>query len=343
MKPKILYLYAEVMGYTLATIEEFVKCGYEVHIIHWDKNKKTPFFFNKKAGLFFYNRSELSSKAIFQLYKKINPAIVIVSGWMDKAYLLASMRIRFDSTPVVLALDTQWTGSLKQKLFYSLIKTKFCLLFYSHAWVPGVKQFEFARNLGFPDSSIIQDLYSADIKNFTLKKNSFSRRFLYVGRFEKSKGLFDLLMAWDSLGKNKKGWELHLIGNGSLFNLLKTNNTVLVRSFMQPKDLKKEIKKGGCFILPSTYEPWGVVVHEFATSGFPLILSDKVGARFSFLISGFNGYIFKSADFQSLAEKMQKIIGKSDSKLYQMGKNSMNLSKRITPKTSAKNLLSILN
>ena len=35
----ILYLYAEVMGYTISTIEELCKLGYEIHVLHWDKKK----------------------------------------------------------------------------------------------------------------------------------------------------------------------------------------------------------------------------------------------------------------------------------------------------------------
>ena len=30
---KILYLYAEVMGYTIATMKELVRLGYEVHVV----------------------------------------------------------------------------------------------------------------------------------------------------------------------------------------------------------------------------------------------------------------------------------------------------------------------
>lgn len=37
---KILYLYTEVMGYTVATIEELKQNGAEIHLVHWDKKKK---------------------------------------------------------------------------------------------------------------------------------------------------------------------------------------------------------------------------------------------------------------------------------------------------------------
>ena len=46
---KILYLYSEVMGYTLATVKELVKLGAEVHIVFRDKNKLNEIYNSKKA------------------------------------------------------------------------------------------------------------------------------------------------------------------------------------------------------------------------------------------------------------------------------------------------------
>ena len=40
---KILYLYAEVMGYTMATIRKLSERGNEVHVVHWDHKKLTPY------------------------------------------------------------------------------------------------------------------------------------------------------------------------------------------------------------------------------------------------------------------------------------------------------------
>ena len=80
-----------------------------------------------------------------------------------------------------------------------------------------------------------------------------------------------------------------------------------------------EVKKSGCFIVPSHWEPWGVVVHEFGLAGLPLILSNKVGARSTFLIDNYNGYTFKSKNNKSLQDAMLKIMNSSDKSLLKMG------------------------
>lgn len=118
---------------------------------------------------------------------------------------------------------------------------------------------------------------------------------------------------------------------------------VIVKDFMQPDKLVNEIADAGCFILPSRGEPWGVVVHEFAAAGMPLILSDAVGAASTFLVPGLNGYSFRTNDAAALAERMEQIIDSSDDELLAMSVASHRLSERTTPHTSAANLLSILD
>jgi glycosyltransferase involved in cell wall biosynthesis len=335
------------MGYTLATIKELSQLGHEIHIIHWNNKKITPFAINQITNVFFYNRSDLSKNAISVLLEKINPSIVVVSGLMDMAYLWAISKSRNKKIPIIMALDTQWNGTIKQYFAVSLGILGIFKFFFSHAWVPGVFQFEFARKIGFSKNQIIYNLYSADINIFSeFNKRSeakdYPHRFIFVGRLEESKGLKLLLEAWHSIESNRKDWELHIIGNGALSDFLKNKKNIFVKNFLQPETLVNELKMSGCLILPSTYEPWGVIVHESTAAGLPLILSNKVGARTEFLISGLNGYIFKNKNAIDLAEKLLLFINKSDDELFEMSKHSNYLSTKISPQSSAMNLLSIL-
>jgi glycosyltransferase involved in cell wall biosynthesis len=194
-------------------------------------------------------------------------------------------------------------------------------------------------------------LYSADLNlfhqayqnNFEQKQARYPHRFLFVGRLESIKGLDILIESWTLLGDEKLDWELHLIGNGSLKTSLESTKGVMIKDFMQPDQLMEEVADAGCFILPSRGEPWGVVVHEFAAAGLPLILSEVVGSASTFLIPGMNGFSFKANDPQDLARRMTKIISLNDRQLLTMSEYSYRLSQRITPESSAANLLSITN
>jgi len=349
-KGNILYLYSEAMGYTIAVIKEIIRNGYDVHLVHWGNKKKTPYKIPNLSNLYLYNRAGLSLNKLENLVTKIAPDLIVVSGWMDKAYLLLARKFIKKGVPIVAGFDSQWEGSFRQLVATLLGKIGFFKSFFSHAWVPGPCQFEYARRIGFKKNEIIFDLLSADLylwnKIYKLcKKNKlikYPHRFLYVGRFSKEKGLDTLIKAWSLLGKNKKDWDLKLVGSGPLFVQLKRTKGIIVEEFIQPDNLIYEALGSGCFILPSSYEPWGVVVHEFASSGLPLIISDVVGAGKTFLIHGLNGFKFKAKDPADLAKKMELIIDMDDKRLYRMGFESHNLAQRITPSSAASNLLSII-
>jgi glycosyltransferase involved in cell wall biosynthesis len=346
---KILYLYAEVMGYTMATIREIAERGIEVHVVHWNHKKLTPYKALFIPNVFMYNRSELTVKQMNKLAKNIAPVLTVVSGWMDRGYLNVAKQLRLEGQTVVVGFDAQWHGTLKQWFAIFLGWTCYFSQFFSHAWVSGVYQYEYARRLGFNKKNIVYDLYSADLRLFNQayieskedKHKKYPHRFIFVGRFEPVKGLNVLLQAWEELSANKGDWELHLIGNGSLKEKLDSTAGVVIKEFMQPEQLIQEVANAGCFLLPSRGEPWGVVVHEFAAAGLPLIVSDVVGASSAFLISGLNGFNFKVNDSKALAHRMHQIMNMTDQELYAMAMNSHALSQRITPGTSVGNLLSL--
>lgn len=337
------------MGYSLSTLKKLAEDDIEIHVVHWDERKITPYQFHQLSNVYFYPRSQLNSLSIIDLIERINPEIAVVSGWEDFEYLKACRYLIKKNVKTVCGFDDQWHGTLKQYFAAFIGALKIFNIWFSHAWVCGPKQYEYARMLGFSKDEIVFDLYSADIelfnkgynKYFQAKALNYPHRFLFVGRFEDPKGLDILTAAWSSLGSHRKDWSLTLVGNGSLKSSIAKLENIDVIDFMQPELLVDLIGICGCFILPSRFEPWGVVVHEFSAGGMPLILSDSVGSSDLFLISGYNGYSFRNNSISDLREKMIKIINLSDESLIEMSTRSSLLSKRITPESSSKNLLSI--
>ncbi len=337
------------MGYTLATIRVLSSQGAEIHVVHWDHKKRTPFQLSQMPSVTFYARSKLTRADIRNLAVGLSPNLTVVSGWSDKDYLSVAELLRKSSCAVVMGLDGQWKGTPRQYAARLLGKINWLSKYFSHAWVAGTYQYEYARMLGFDRNAIVFDLYSADVSAFhavyrkrCVRETKYPRRFMFVGRFEPIKGLDVLTEAWRFLGDKRQAWELHLIGHGSLKAGVKDMPGVVVRDFLQPDKLLEEAVSAGCFVLPSIGEPWGVVVHEFAAAGVPLILSDVVGAASAFLISGMNGYTFTANDVVMLAQRMQWVIESSDAQLRSMSEISHKLSHRISPQTSAGNLLSVI-
>src|SRR5207247_481782 len=130
-------------------------------------------------------------------------------------------------------------------------------------------------------------------------------RFLYVGRYYDFKGITDLWEAFIQLQSARPNeWELWCLGAGSIAPV--EHPKIKHFGFVQPTDLEPIIEQCGVFVLPSRFEPWGVVAQEYVASGFPLLLSRAVGAGEAFLEPGKNGYFFESGNVAQIKEQLQK-------------------------------------
>lgn len=351
MKPlKILYLYAELMGYQIPVFKELtVKYGAKLHVVHWDHKKLTPYNPPYLENVVYYKRSKFSNKQLIKLANSLKPDLVYVSGWMDKGYLQVCRQLKTKGIPVVAGSDTQWKGNIKQYLA-SLVFPFILKKCFSYIWVAGPFQYEYARKLGFKKKEVIFNCLSADVSLFNAafiesknqKNQNYPHCFLCVGRLENIKGIDLLTQVWENLKDERKDWKLSFIGNGSLKSYLIEQPDITVKDFMQPENLSDEIGNSGCFILPSREEPWGLVLHEFSAAGLPIICSDVCGAGPVFVIPKYNGFVFNSNVVKSLENKMRKIINSSDQELIIMSQNSHTLGQRITPEIVAASLLSVL-
>jgi len=62
------------------------------------------------------------------------------------------------------------------------------------------------------------------------------------------------------------------------------------------------------FVIPSTYEPFGLVVNEVMNAGRPVIASDRVGCWPDLVRPGVNGAVFPAGDARALAEVLRPFL-----------------------------------
>lgn len=348
---RILILYSELAGYVNSCIDAFVRLtNAEVTIIHWKVNAQAPYEFNARKGVTEIEKERYAGKKeLLAACKEYHPDTVLISGWIDKDYLLVGRHFRKQGIPVVMVSDTQWKGHLRQHIA-SLVSRFFLHRIFSHAWVTGLEQFEYARRLGFSIEKISLGVYSADQPAFHAsflhgrprKKEKYPRTFLYVGRLVPEKGISHLYDAFKSIpSAERNGWTLTLIGAGPLESTLEKSEGIQILPFVQPDRLPAIIAGYGCFVMPSLKEPWGVVAHECAAAGLPLLLSSSVGAAASFLRDGYNGHLFSAGNTESLKDALLKVIRLDDEQLLIMGDRSATISMYSTPDLWAGTLLSI--
>ena len=346
MKKKILYLYSELMPYVIPVLIGFVNNGYGVVVVKWDRMTLTPYVPPKIDNIEYINRSFFTTvEELYSYICGIDPVIIFVAGWMDKLYYKTAKRVKkTNNIPIIAGCDSQWRGGLQwgNVLFSKFRHQKW----YTHIMVAGERQYEYARRLGFDSQHIISPLYSANVDLFRKieindKQKKNPHKFLFVGRLSEEKGLFLLIKAWGNI-KNKQDWTLTIIGNGPLVNEVKSCDNIAYIDFISQENLCNEMEKAGCLILPSLFEPWGLVIHEAAAAGLPIIASSCCGANTQFLINNYNGFTFKTNNFLAIEEAIKKIISMPDNELYKMGLGSKRLSTKITPEYITSSILSVL-
>jgi glycosyltransferase involved in cell wall biosynthesis len=342
---RVLFLYTELATYFLKCCEALAENA-EVHIIRWPVNKEAPFNFDFPENIKVYEKRNYAAKELNQLVTSIDPSVIVCSGWIDKQYLKITRRF-FGKIPTVMTCDTKWKGDIRQyiALFLSRI---FLLNTFSHAWVPGKAQEDYARRLGFKKANIRLGFYSCDLQKFNeayirrdLKRaDRLPRRFLYVGRYYEFKGLQDLWQAFIELQNTAPNeWELWCLGTGDLTPV--NHPKIKHFGFIQPEDLEPILSQCSVFVLPSRVEPWGVVVQEYAASGFPLLLSSSVGAAEAFLSEGANGYTFESGNIQEIVQSLKKTVKLSDKELISMSEKSHALAQSNSPEKWANTVTDI--
>ena len=350
---KIVFLYSEIAGYFLACAEKLSENA-DVLIIRWPTNIEAPFEFENSNHLKVITKQSGKTKELTREILQFSPDLVVCSGWMDKDYLKIVKTL--DKKVIrVLSLDNHWKGTLKQRIA-AWVSPFYLKRYFTHAWVPGSKQAEFAQRLGFgqhtitgfycANSPLFENLYHT---NRTKKEAAFPKKFIYVARYDEHKGIFELWEAFRQLQEESPNeWELLCLGTGQEWEKRIEHPKIKHLGFVQPNQMEPYICETGVYILPSKFEPWGVSVQEFAIAGFPLILSDEIGSRELFLEDeslckdAGNGYEFKAGDLQALKNAMQKMMSLKEESLLKMSEKSHELGMKLTTEQWANTLLSMI-
>ena len=102
--------------------------------------------------------------------------------------------------------------------------------------------------------------------------------------------------------------------------------------FVQPTDLPKVFAAADCFILPSRWENWGVVIHEAAAASLPIICTTACGASVHMVWDGYNGWLVEKDKPSMIAAAMLSIGALSPEEYRRMAEASRSLAKQLTPK-----------
>jgi glycosyltransferase involved in cell wall biosynthesis len=290
-------------------VEELASTGnFDVEVVYWPVNAQAPLTLAAVSGVKWIPKEEWNRNEAIQLDLAGVYSCVVVSGWGDPDYnVFAKSK---GKSKRILAFDTQWYNSLKM-LFGSQWMKWTMKGYYHGAWVPGDRQAKLARAMGFSLSEIATGFYVADLEGIAYSNrtgNSNDFKIGFVSRLVKEKGFPGVLEGMMDVLNDNTNWQVHVWGTGPLMDAMPRHDQIFYHGFTQPKDLKKVWSDLDVFVLASEYEPWGVVVHEAAGAGLPIIATTAVGAADAFVDHGKNGWVFPVGDTSLVCKALLELF-----------------------------------
>lgn len=139
------------------------------------------------------------------------------------------------------------------------------------------------------------------------------RRIVFMGRLAPVKRVDLLIDAFTALADERPEWDVVIVGSGPLEAELKARVPEALRDrfiwtgFIDEQRRVAAIYKAcDVLCLPSTYEPWALVINEAAACGLAMVSSDVVGAAVELVRDDQNGYCFKTGEVGALTEALRK-------------------------------------
>jgi glycosyltransferase involved in cell wall biosynthesis len=268
---------------------------------------------------------------IWSALNEIDPAVLIISGYYDVAGWTAWTWSILKGRPKILWNETNSFDSYRPWL-KEVVKREYVKRF-DVAHVYGISNKEYLMELGLPAERIVIKRAVTDTNHFrpwkwSVKPVSGPLAMLYVGRLAPEKNLAMVLHALSALKNNGEGQRLvfSIVGYGPLEQELKDltarlglTKAVRFEGGMKQSELPRRYSQADLFILPSKYEPWGLVALEAMLCGVPALVSSQCGCARD-LVSEATGWIFSPFDQPALVERLETLSRMTRAELIPMGK-----------------------
>ncbi|WNG90257.1 glycosyltransferase family 4 protein [Mycobacterium sp. ITM-2016-00317] len=137
---------------------------------------------------------------------------------------------------------------------------------------------------------------------------------LYFGRLEYEKGVHDAIAALPRIRRGHPGTTLTIAGDGTQLNFLtaqaRKHKVLKATNFIGRVDhaeLLQLLHRADAAVLPSHYEPFGIVALEAAATGTPLVTS-TAGGLGEAVINGVTGLSYPAGDVPALAAAVRTLL-----------------------------------
>jgi glycosyltransferase involved in cell wall biosynthesis len=338
-KLDILVVYCSLRGAVSAMNPGFgVEVAWDVPLLEGYPWTLVP---SEKTGKNGAGRPGLLSKVLWQLVTKGGFDAVCLGGYYFREAWTVILAARRRGIPIILCTDAHGLESRRAKSKFTLAVKKRVVgrIFRMAAAVitSSSKAAVFLQTLGIPSErifmgrSVVDNTWwtdrAAQVDRAALRRElnlpAEARVVLFCAKLQPWKRPGDLLEAFSRA--NVSDSYLLFAGDGPLRAALEQRSRDLrvadrVRflGFVNQTRLPGVYVASDLLVLPSDYEPFGLVVNEAMLCGRPVVVSDRIGARYDLVREGETGSVVPCGDVEALAETLRSLLG-DRSQLDRMG------------------------
>lgn len=331
-KLEILVAYSSLRG-----AEPSVDPGFGVKVA-WDVPVLDAYpwvSFNDKPGKNGQQPSSLFNRQLWNLVRAGNFDAVYVGGYYFKDAWVAMLAAKRARVPLLFSTDAHSLESwkVKSKLRQSLKKVALRRIYGMARMVMAGSSgtVAFLKSLGVPEERILLARNVVDNAWWTNQAEQADRAvvraswntpqdatvLLYCAKLQPWKRPLDALQAFaraDAVGSY-----LVFAGDGPLrenierqAHELGVSERVRMLGFVNQSRLPGVYRASDLLILPSEYEPFGLVVNEAMLCGCAAVVSDQVGAKFDLVCDGETGFVYPCHDVDALATLLRDLLRHSE-------------------------------
>jgi glycosyltransferase involved in cell wall biosynthesis len=276
----------------------------------------------------------LFNPSLWSLVRTGHDAVIFFTGYRYASFWVGLAAAKLHGKAVLFGTDAsdlrprdgrQWKSMAKRYFWPALFRLADVVI------VPSNSGVDLMQSLGLSVDRIALTPYVVDNDWWTGRAASVERIavrrawgvpedapvVLFCAKLQSWKRPQDLLRAFASA--SVQGAHLVFAGDGPMRSELEAETRSLglhrqVRflGFVNQTRLPEVYRASDLMVLPSEYEPFGVVVNEAMLCGCPAVVSDRVGAGRDLIVSGQNGFVFTLGDVNSLAAILRETLSQSE-------------------------------
>lgn len=366
--PKYLMIYLEPTPYIISLIKKIIrqlkgKGTVDVLFVNQNISQKWDLSLKDIPAKILPRKLFSCFNELYRTIIKGRYNVIHIAGWGNSYSLFSLLIAKQHKIPVVMESDSHLHNSPTWK---KTIKSIFYPLLFSlpQMMLPvGIRQAEYLRYYGIKENKIKIVNMTVDVnhiikqcsklgrsgRNKIRKKLGFLNKdivYLFVGRLVNHKGIEDLISAFNIISRKHKNTKLLIIGDGSKKEFVKKqgkeNRKIKYLGRLNQEEIIKIYHASDIFVLPSHFEPWGLVINEALASKLPVIVTEAVGCVDDLVKNNKTGIVVKTKNIKELANAMQT-LHQNPTKRKQMGKQGKKLISKWTLENEAQKIIQVWN